>query len=146
MTDEEQKLVRGLDFTPFLGRLIVEALPDDIEEFTKEQYGLNKDSKIILSEAHITKYHVPLTRGIVRIISTNSFGERFSKWFGQDIADEGKNIEVGDIVVFQPTGSFTSDPLGKYHVIADEHVVGYIKAPGKTSIKASNTEKEVTNE
>lgn len=113
-------------FEPFLGRLIIEALPDDTEDYLKEMYGVGKDSKLALPDSVLSD-KVPLSKGKIVAKSKHSFGERFEKWYGKDIAAEGRALGIGDIVYFVHNQSYSTDPEKKYHVISDEHIVGYTK-------------------
>ena len=111
-------------FKPFLGRIIVEIIEGDYEQYMKEQYGVDKDSKIVLP--NIKELRVPIKQGKIVKISKNSFGERFEKWYGKDIANEGKALKEGDIVSFIENQTYGIDFEGKYHIISDEHIMGYI--------------------
>jgi len=115
------------NFKPFLGRIIVEAMHEDVEEHMKKQLGI-EGSRLTLPEEYKAKYSVPLTKGRILLKSENSFGPRFEKIFGTEFAEEGRNLKVGDIVYFLPNQTFNMDPEGKIHEIADEHIMGYIKA------------------
>jgi len=126
-------------YKPFLGRIVVEALEDDTEEYMKKRMGISADSTLstlgftVTTEAYQAQYKCPLTRGRIIQISKNSFGERFAKWYGQDIADEGKKLKIGDIVTFIPNGSFCRDPEGKQHVVSDEQIVEYLVSEDESS-------------
>ena len=117
-------------FEPFLGRLTVEALPDDTEEYLKEMYGVSKNSLLALPE-DVLSDRCPLSKGKIIKISQHSFGERFEKWYGKDIAEEGRSLKLGDTVYFIPNNTYSVDPKKKYHVISDEHIIGYIKVEEK---------------
>lgn len=115
------------NFKPFLGRLIVEAMHEDVEEHMKKQLGI-EGSKLALPEAYKAKYSVPLTMGKILKISKNSFGPRFERIYGTEHAEEGRSLKEGDVVYFLPNQTFNMDAEGKIHEIADEHIMGYIKA------------------
>lgn len=113
------------NFKPFLGRLVVEIIEEDVEGYMKEKAGLSRDS--LITVVMDSKLHVPTTKGRILIKSDNSFGERFEKWYGKDIAEEGRKLQPGDIVKFVENQSYALDPEEKYHIVSDEHILGYYK-------------------
>lgn len=129
------------DFIPFLGRIIVEAVEDDTQEYLKKTAGIAKDSPLanmVFAEG-ITDHHtgqfralskrglVPLTKGKIVFKSATSFGEYFEKHYGKDNAEEGRKLKIGDIVSFIENQTYKLDPEGKYFLLNDEHIVGYTK-------------------
>ena len=117
------------DFDLVMGRITVEAIDDDIEQYEREKAGLSKDSKlVVVTEAYKQLYKIPIHRGKVLKIGATSFGERFEKWYGTDTAEECRKIKPGDVVMFVPNQGFALDPEKKVHILKDEDVLGYVKA------------------
>lgn len=122
------------NFEPFMGRIIVEVVEDDVESYLKEMYGVTKDSKLALPE-EVLADKVPITKGKILKISKNSFGSRFKEVFGPDMANEGSTLEEGDLIYFVRNQTMSIDPKRKYHIVNDEHIVGYIK---KDKVEVNN--------
>lgn len=112
--------------SPFLGRIIVKAVYDDTETYLKELYGVSKDSLIQLPD-EVVQNRVPLTKGIIVKLGKGSFGDRFRKWYGEDIANEGKNLKLGDKVYFVENQTYSLDVDKTFFIISDEHIMGYEK-------------------
>lgn len=115
---------------PFLGRILMEAVDDDITAYMKEKAGISKDSLLALPENYIASHSVPVKKGKIVDMASDAFGERFIKHYGSDVANIPK---LGDIVMFIPGQSFRVDLDGKYHMIADEDVISVF--PQKTEDK-----------
>lgn len=113
------------DYQPFLGRLLIEAIEEDVDGYLRELYGMAKDSKLVLSDNLITGYKVPVTKGKIIKISDNSFGESFKRRYGEDMAKEGKKLKPGDIVWFVHNQAYQLDPRSKYLQLNDEQILGY---------------------
>lgn len=109
---------------PFLGRLVIETIIEDVTAYKRELYGMAPDSKIQLVETE--NEHVPYKKGKVVKLATDSFGERYQKYYGTD-RPKDSFPQVGDIVLFVPNQNFKLDPAGKYSLINDEHIVAFYK-------------------
>lgn len=130
ISHEEQFYIDGIKaIKPFLGRIKVEVIKEDVEEYLKKQWGVSEESKLIVSTAAYQDQHrVPWSKGKVLEIAPDAFGQRFENYYGKDGACEGRsNIKVGTIVYFVPMQTYKLDPQGKYHMINDEHIIGYSK-------------------
>lgn len=113
-------------FTPFLGRLIVEGIQEDTDAYLKEMYGVSKNSILAMPDSVLAD-KVPLCKGKIVKLGIATFGDRFEKWYGSDIAQEARTLKEGDIVYFVPNQTYKLDVKGKYHIVSDEHVMGYVK-------------------
>lgn len=110
---------------PFLGRLKVEAMLQDTEEFLRKKMGM-ENSVLALPESVTKKGTVPLTKAKVIEMAPDAFGEKFQNNNGHDIGD---TPDVGDIVYFVPNETYAIDPERKYHLVNDCDIVGFEKAP-----------------
>lgn len=121
---------------PFLGRLILEALPDDTQAYLKTRMGLSEDSilkDLIIADGDrdertgefrttIKAGQVPLQKGKILDMAPDAFGKMFQDKYGTD-ARQG--IKIGDVVMFVPNQTYKLDAESKYHLIADDHIVAF---------------------
>lgn len=107
---------------PFLGRILTEAVDDDIEQYIREKAGVSKDSLIALPENYKQKHSVPIKKGKIIDMAVDAFGEAFQNKYGQDV---GALPKIGDVVMFIPGQSYRVDIDEKYHMISDEDVIAF---------------------
>ena len=119
-----------------MGRLIIEVVDDDVEAYEKQKAGLSRDSKLIITG--LEKFKIPVHKGKVLSIGDCCFGERFGKWYGEDVQVQCKRIKPGDMVLFVPSQTFAIDPEQRTHIISDEHVLGYITAERYNNIVSAD--------
>jgi len=125
--EKKMKVSNQLNYKPFLGRLLIEAIEDDVEAYLKEEYGISKDSKLALPESYTDKYKCPVIKGKILEKSVHSFGEAFEKRYGKDMAEEGRALKPGDIVWFVHNQAYSLDRHNKYLQLNDEQILGYTK-------------------
>ncbi len=112
------------NFEPFLGRIVIEMIREDTVEYMKKQYGMQADSPLALPEDLVKSGgRVPYKKGRVVKMAKDTFGQRFKDRYGLD----GNFPQVGDVLVFIPFESFKLTNDDKYHLIADEDIVGFYK-------------------
>lgn len=84
----------------------------------KEDLGLSRDSKIILTESQEMCYAGAASRGIVVKLASDAFGIKYKEKYGNEISPP----KVGDIVHFVPYQSNRMDKDGEYYLITDDGV------------------------
>lgn len=130
---------------PFIGRLKIEVIRDDIDEYFKKkakteikgvsQEFLDKlelprveDTYDMETGAKITKFvtniRMPVAKGIIVEKASDAYGKLFQDTYGT----MEYVPQVGDIVWFIANQSYRIDVEDKYHFIADDNVVGYLKS------------------
>jgi hypothetical protein len=143
MTMTVQKMSKEIRLTldqlpePFLGRILLEVVKEDSNTYKKEQYGITENSAlkdfVIMDgttdsetgEFRAKELHsVPYKKGKILKMAPDAYGAaRFQKYYGT----EGYVPKIGDTVLFIPNQSYKIDPADVYHIIADDHVIGYFK-------------------
>jgi hypothetical protein len=118
MSDVESKIP---SIEPFLGRLLIEIIEEDVEQYMKEKAGIKGESLIVLPDSFTETHRVPLHRGTILKKAPDAFGEAFKKKMGGDI---GTVPEVGDLVYFVPNQTYPIDIDKKYHLLNDTDIVG----------------------
>lgn len=108
---------------PFLGRMLLEAMDDDVENYMREKAGVAKDSKIILPDDYKQKHAVPIKKGKVIDMAPDAYGEAFINKYG----NVGEIPTVGSTVMFIPGQSYKVDLEGKYIMIGDEDVIAFYR-------------------
>ena len=104
---------------PFLGRILMKALDDDVEQFVREKAGLSKNSLIALPEDYKQKHSVPVKKGEIIDMAVDAFGEAFKKRYGE----VGYTPVIGDAVMYIPGQDYRVDLEDKYRMIADEDII-----------------------
>lgn len=84
----------------------------------KEDLGLSRDSKLILTEMQEKSFAGASSRGVVVKMATDAFGHKYKEKYG----DEINPPSVGDIVHFVPYQSNRMDKDGEYYLITDDGV------------------------
>lgn len=107
---------------PFLGRILTEAVEDDVAEYMREKAGISKNSVIALPENYMQKHSVPVKKGRIIDMAPDAFGEAFQNKYGFDV---GQIPTLGDVVMFIPGQSYRVDLDEKYHMIADEDIIAF---------------------
>jgi|SRR6185437_10333885 len=121
-------------FKPFLGRIIVEAIGNDTEQYLRKELGM-ENSVLALPENVINQGRVPITRGVIISKGDVSFGDRFEKFYGKDAADEGRSLQKGDIIQFVANQSQQLAHKSPYYIVSDEHILGYERVTTKVKSK-----------
>ena len=121
---------------PFLGRILTEALDDDVEAHLKEKAGIGKNSLIQLPEDYKKKHSIPVQKGRIIDLAPDAFGEAFQNKYG----NIGPTPGLGDIVMFLPGQSFKVDIEAKYHIVGDEDIIAWFNTENK------DTKEEVRHE
>lgn len=117
---------------PFLGRILTEAVEDDISEYMKEKAGISKNSLIALPENYIQKHSVPVKKGKIVDMAVDAFGDAFRSRYGHDV---GEIPGIGDVVMFIPGQSYKVDIDERYHMLADEDVIAFFPQTKEEVIK-----------
>lgn len=84
----------------------------------KEDLGLSRDSKIVLTEMQEQKFAGASSRGTVVKMATDAFGVKYKEKYGNEI----NAPQIGDIVHFVPYQSNRMDKDGEYYLITDDGV------------------------
>lgn len=128
---------------PFMGRIIVEAIHEELGEFLAEKAGLDKESELAKSGFEIvaakvkqvqgeyidssyeidTGLKVPLKKGKIIDMAPDAFGPAFQNRYGPGV----EVLKIGDTVMFIPMQTYKLDPAGEYHLIADQDVLAYYR-------------------
>lgn len=87
----------------------------------KEDLGLSRDSKIILTEMQEKAFAGASSKGIVVKMAADAFGEKYKERFGHQIDAP----QIGDTLLFTPYQSSKMDKDGEYYLITDD-VVKYV--------------------
>ncbi len=139
---------------PFLGRLLLETIEDDAEEFLRNK--LEKDTGVNLKESLIQvvfgeddydpltgqkkfkvydnhKKKMPHKKGKIIDLAQDAFGECYMRKYGSDAPKAG----LGDIVYFIPGQAFKVDWDEKYCMIADEDVIAIEEKTNKDNKEAT---------
>lgn len=143
---------------PFLGRMIVEIVEENVEEYKKkllqktaEKKGVSSDflSKFEIVEGSINEEtgsfeihkqgSLPYRMGKVIDMAPDAYGIRYKQNYGSD----GKPPAIGDVLMFVPNQSYKIDAKGKYHIVGDEHVVAVYRQETQESENIKETTKEV---
>jgi len=133
---------------PFLGRMLVEVIREDGDEYLKQKIAAEKDGKV--SKEFLEKFQFVfgedsvdpqtgekkfkrstakpgITKGRIVKMAPDCFGEAFQSRFGKD----RDYPSVGDIVIFTPNKSYQVDAENKFHIVDDCELVGFIKEDKK---------------
>lgn len=84
----------------------------------KEDLGLSRDSKIVLTEMQEKTFAGASSKGIVVKMATDAFGNMYKEKYGKEINPP----QIGDIVHFVPYQSNRMDKDGEYYLITDDGV------------------------
>lgn len=84
----------------------------------KEDLGLSRDSKIILTELQEKAFAAASSRGEIVKMASDAFGRKYKEKYGEDINPPN----IGDIVHFVPYQSNRMDRDGEYYLITDDGV------------------------
>lgn len=103
---------------PFLGKIIVEIVTEDIEDYLKEIHGIGKSSLIVLPDT-VKIGRMPLQKGKIVKKAQDAFGEAFRQRYGNDF----KEPKDGDVVWWIPNQSYKIDIYDKFHAITDQDIV-----------------------
>lgn len=110
---------------PFLGRILLEAIEDSADSHLKDklQDKVSKEflDKFVMTETKNKK--VSISKGKIVKMAQDSFGQAYKNIYGSD----HEVPEVGDVLYFVPNQSYQFDSANKYHLIAENDIVGYIK-------------------
>lgn len=84
----------------------------------KEDMGLSRDSKLILTDSQERMYAGASSRGVVVKKAKDAFGSKYKEKYGE----ETESPDIGDIVHFVPYQSNRMDKDGEYYLITDDGV------------------------
>lgn len=108
---EEKDILNG---EPINGHILIKV---DLGQ-VKEDLGLSRDSKLILTEVQEKTFAGAASRGVVVKLAPDSFGSKYRERYGNEINPP----EIGDIVHFVPYQSNKMDKDGEYYLITDDGV------------------------
>lgn len=108
---EEKDILAG---EPINGHILIKV---DIGQ-VREDLGLSRDSKIILTEMQEKSFAGASSKGTVVKMASDAFGSKYKERFGNEF-DPPK---IGDIVHFIPYQSNRMDKDGEYYLITDDGV------------------------
>lgn len=91
----------------------------------KEQMGLSRDSKLILTETQEKTFAGASSIGEVVKLASDAFGIKYKEKYGNEINPP----KIGDRVHFVPYQSNRMDDEGEYYLITDDGVK-YIERKG----------------
>lgn len=96
------------------GRIVVKV---DIGQI-KEDLGLSRDSKLILTDSQEMSFAGASSKGTVIKMAPDAFGQKYREKYGNEINPP----KVGDIIHFTPYQSSRMDKNGEYYQVIDECV------------------------
>lgn len=99
---------------PINGHLLIQV---DLGQI-KEDLGLSRDSKIILTETQEQAFAAATSKGVVVKMAADAFGAVYKERYGREVEPP----EVGDMVHFVPYQSAKMDKDGEYYLITDDGV------------------------
>jgi len=111
MAISKEDVLRG---EPINGHILIRIDMDKV----REDVGLSKDSKIILTEMQEKSFAGASSRGIVVKMATDAFGSKYKEKYGNEINPP----RIGDIVHFVPYQSNRMDKEGEYYLVTDDGV------------------------
>ena len=111
MTIKKEDILNG---EPINGHILIRVDLGDV----KEELGLSRDSKIVLTEMQEKAFAGASSKGNVVKMATDAFGQAYKDKYGTDINPP----KIGDIVHFIPYQSNKMDPDGEYYLITDDSV------------------------
>lgn len=111
MAIEKEDVLRG---EPINGHILIQV---DLGQI-KEDMGLSRDSKLILTETQEKVFAAASSRGVVVKMASDAFGGKYKEKYGEEINPP----VVGDIVHFVPYQSNRMDRDGEYYLITDDGV------------------------
>lgn len=107
----KEDVLRG---EPINGHILIRIDMDKV----REDAGLSKDSKLILTENQEKAYAGASSRGIVVKMATDAFGSKYKEKYGNEINPP----DIGDVVHFVPYQSNKMDKEGEYYLVTDDGV------------------------
>jgi co-chaperonin GroES (HSP10) len=108
---EEKDILKG---EPINGHILIKV---DLGQ-VKEDLGLSRDSRLVLTEMQEKTYAGASSKGIVVKLASDAFGSKYKEKYG----DEINPPVIGDIVHFVPYQSNKMDKDGEYYLITDDGV------------------------
>jgi hypothetical protein len=111
-----------LEGEPINGHIVIRV---DLEQI-REDLGLSRDSKIILTEMQERAFAGASSKGTVVKMATDAFGQKYKEKFGHEINPP----KIGDVLHFIPYQSNRMDKDGEYYLITDD-AVKFIQRKGK---------------
>ena len=108
---EEADILNGM---PINGHILIKI---DVGQI-REDLGLSRDSKLILTEMQEKTFAGSSSRGVVVKMAKDAFGSKYKEKYGEEIDAPG----IGDIVHFVPYQSNRMDKDGEYYLITDDGV------------------------
>lgn len=99
---------------PINGCIVIKV---DLEQI-REDLGLSRDSKLILTEMQEKRFAGASSKGKVVKMATDAFGQVYKEKYGKDINPP----KVGDTVLFIPYQNSKLDKEGEYYLITDDAV------------------------
>ena len=108
---KEKDILNG---EPFNGHILIKV---DLGQ-VREDLGLSRDSKIVLTEMQERSFAGASSKGEVVKMAQDAFGDKYQERFGK----VDNPPKVGDIVHFVPYQSNKMDKEGEYYLITDDGV------------------------
>lgn len=108
---EEADILAG---EPINGHILIKV---DLGQI-KENAGLSRESKLILTEMQEKSFASASSRGVVVKLACDAFGSKYKEKYGDEINPPG----IGDTVHFVPYQSNRMDKEGEYYLITDDGV------------------------
>lgn len=99
---------------PVNGHILIKVDLGDV----KEEMGLSRDSKLILTDTQEKTFAAASSKGIVVKLASDAFGVKYKEKYG----DEIQPPVIGDTVHFVPYQSNRMDKEGEYYLITDDGV------------------------
>jgi co-chaperonin GroES (HSP10) len=111
MAISTEDVLRG---EPINGHILIKV---DLAQI-KEDAGISRDSKLILTDMQEKAFANASSRGEVVKMATDAFGMKYKDKYGEEINPPA----IGDIVHFVPYQSNRMDKDGEYYLITDDGV------------------------
>lgn len=111
MAIDKEDVLRG---EPINGHILIQV---DLGQ-VREDAGLSRDSKLILTETQEKMFASASSRGVVVKMASDAFGGKYKERYGNEINPP----KIGDIVHFVPYQSNRMDKDGEYYLITDDGI------------------------
>lgn len=111
MAINKSDILRG---EPINGHILIRV---DIDQ-VKEDMGLSRDSKIILTEMQERTFSAASSKGEVVKMASDAFGHKYKEKYGDEIHPPA----IGDTVHFVPYQSNQMDKDGEYYLVTDDGI------------------------
>lgn len=117
MAIEEKDILNGI---PINGHILIKI---DLGA-VKENLGLSRDSRLVLTEMQEKSFASASTKGLIVKMAKDAFGSKYKEKYGEEI----EAPVVGDTVHFVSYQSNMMDKDGEYYLVTDDGIKFFERA------------------